>query len=231
MVKAILKEGLIVSCQALEHEPFHGGDSMAKMAISALQGGAVAIRANGVDDINSIRESIGGNIPIIGLFKQNYDDSNVYITPTLVEIKSLLKLNIDIIAIDATLRGRPNGETLSEHVKYIRENSDIKIMADVATIEEAINAERLGIDFISSTLRGYTEETKNIVIPDLEFIKCLNNEIKNSIVVAEGGINEYKHVEKILDLGVRHIVIGGAITRPHLITKQYVNIINNFKSR
>lgn len=38
------KQGLIVSCQALEHEPLHGGDAMAKMAKAAFQSGAIGIR-------------------------------------------------------------------------------------------------------------------------------------------------------------------------------------------
>ena len=54
----ILKGNLIVSCQALEDEPLHSSFIMGRMALAAKEGGAVAIRAQGVADINEIKESL-----------------------------------------------------------------------------------------------------------------------------------------------------------------------------
>lgn len=96
-------------------------------------------------------------------------------------------------------------------------------MADIATIEEAKRAESLGFDYISSTLHGYTENTIDVKLPDLEFLKKLKSEIKNSIIIAEGGIREVSELKAIINMGYKYIVIGSAITRPQLITKMYVS--------
>ena len=48
---------LIVSCQALEDEPLHSSFIMGRMAKAAKEGGAVAIRAQGVEDILEIKKS------------------------------------------------------------------------------------------------------------------------------------------------------------------------------
>lgn len=219
-----IQKGLVVSCQALPDEPMYGRDTMPKMAYAAYLGGAVGIRANTVRDINAINKKLAGSLPIIGLIKKVYEDSPVYITPTFKEVKALIKSECTVIALDATLRDRPKGCKLQDLVKYIRENSDKAIMADIATYEEAVNAEKLGFDLISTTLRSYTEETQGITIPDLEFCKKLHQDIKDSVVVAEGGIHTFSEVNAILDIGIDRIIIGGAITRPMEITKNYVKV-------
>ena len=225
-MKTILPRGLIVSCQALKDEPLYGGDTMPKMAEAARQGGAVGIRANTVRDINAIHKHIRGSLPIVGLIKQTYGNSPVYITPTMKEVKALIRSKCDVIAIDATLRPRPNGESLEELVKYVRANSDKALLADIATFDEAVNAEKLGFDYVSTTLRGYTEETKGIEIPDLDFCRQLVDAIKQSVIVVEGGIHSFDALNNILDLGIDRIVIGGAITRPKQITGYFVDVFS-----
>lgn len=223
----LIPKGLIVSCQALKNEPLYGGDTMPKMAYAAYLGGAVGIRANTVKDINAINKKLDGKLPIIGLIKKVYPDSPIYITPTLKEVKSLIKSNCSVIALDATQRFRPHGEKLEDLVRYIREHSNKKIMADIATYSDALNAEKLGFDLISTTLRSYTEETKGIAIPDIEFCKKLYNDVKKSDIVAEGGIHTFEQVDEILNIGIKRIIIGAAITRPLEITKYYKNVFDN----
>ena len=226
-MNTILPKGLIVSCQAQKYEPLYGGDTIPKMAEAARQGGAVGIRANTVRDINAIYKHIRGSLPIIGLIKQTYQDSSVYITPTVKEVKALIRSKCDVIALDATLRPRPHGESLEELVSYVRAHSDKPLLADIATFEEAVNAEKLGFEYISTTLRSYTEETKGIEIPDFEFCGKLIKEIKKSVVVAEGGIRSFEGLRHLLDLGYDHIIIGGAITRPQQITGYFVDVLSN----
>src|SRR5699024_11885189 len=152
-----LEKQLIVSCQALEDEPLHSSEIMGRMAIAAQLGGAKGIRANSVVDIQAIKKEV--DLPIIGIIKQDYDDSSVFITPTLKEMKALIAADVGIIATDATDRTRPNEEQLADLIEYARRyGSDVKLMADVSTVEEAITAEELGFDCVSTTLVGYTEQ-------------------------------------------------------------------------
>ena len=220
----MLNRGLIVSCQAGEGEPLHGYNSMHYLAKAAVAGGACGIRAL-YYDVDLIKGEV--NVPVIGLVKKDYEDSEIYITPTKAEIDLVLATKADCIALDATLRARPNGETLEELVAYARQKApNVELMADIATVEDAKNAERLGFDYISTTLRGYTAETKNAVLPDVDFVAEVLKVTKNTKVVAEGGIYETGELAKISALNPYAVVIGSAITRPMLITKRFCNVLD-----
>ena len=105
-----IKGKLVVSCQALPDEPLHSSEIMGRMALAAKQGGAAGIRAQSKEDILEIQKQV--DLPIIGIVKRHYDDSEIYITPTKKEIDELLETRCEIIALDATLRKRPNDERL-----------------------------------------------------------------------------------------------------------------------
>ena len=98
-----IKGKLIVSCQALEDEPLYGADVMAKMAMAAKMGGAVAIRANSPIDIRAIKDAVG--LPVIGLYKDG--EEGVYITPTFDHAQAIADAGADVIALDCTARPRP----------------------------------------------------------------------------------------------------------------------------
>lgn len=220
----MLNRGLIVSCQACENEPLYGYGIMNLMAKAAVAGGACGIRAL-YYDVESIKNTV--NVPVIGLVKQVYADSEIYITPTKKEADLVMATFADCLAMDATLRPRPNGETLEELVAYVRSvRPDMEIMADIATEEEAKNAEKLGFDYISTTLRGYTKESKNARLPDIGFMKKVVKTIKNSKVIAEGGIFERGEIRKISKINPYAVVIGSSITRPAVITSRFVKNLN-----
>lgn len=216
----MLKRGVIASCQAVLGEPLYGLNMMHHMARACVEGGAVGIRANYVDDILAIKREV--KVPVIGIIKAVYSDSSVYITPTVKEAKELIKTGCEVIAIDATKRSRPNGETLEDIVKYIRQNApNVQIMADISTFEEAANADKLGFDYIGSTMRGYTEYTRGIAIPDYDLLRQMVGGL-HAKIIAEGGIWEVGQLDKALDTGVYAVVIGSAITRPKDITARFV---------
>ncbi|MBA4698409.1 MAG: N-acetylmannosamine-6-phosphate 2-epimerase [Ruminococcus sp.] len=218
---ADLKGKLVVSCQALETEPLHSPFIMGRMARAAMEGGAGGIRANSVEDIEEIKKNV--NLPVIGIIKQEYENSKVYITPTMKEVDALVKVKPDIIALDATNRERPDGKSLQAFVKLIREKyPNQMLLADCSTLEEAIYADLLGFDFIGPTLVGYTEESKDISIEEDDF-KLLKEIIKNvdAKVIAEGNINTPEKAKRTIELGCYCVVVGSAITRPQLITRQY----------
>ena len=221
---SLLKRGLIVSCQAVKGEPLYGYGIMHLFAKAAKEGGATGIRAL-VDDVDSIKDEV--NLPVIGLVKEIYEDSEIYITPTKAEVDRLLATKCDVLCMDATLRSRPGGITLEELYAYARENANGReIMADVSTIEEAINADKLGFDYISTTMRGYTPYTKEYEIPDIDFVKECKDKVKNAKVIAEGGVFEVSHMEAISKVNPYAVVVGSAITRPKVITERLLGALN-----
>lgn len=221
-----IKGGLIVSCQALEGEPLYSPFIMSKMALAAKQGGAVAIRANSVIDIEAIKEAV--DLPIIGLIKRDYENSERYITPTKKEIDELIDAKVNVIAMDATNRPQIDGMSLEEKVKYIHSHN-ILVMADISTLEEGINAEKIGFDFVSTTLSGYTPYSRKLNGPDINLVKELTSNVKVP-VVAEGRIRSKKELNDVLSHKPFSVVIGGAITRPQAITEYYNDLIKGFNN-
>lgn len=212
-----VRKGLIVSCQALEDEPLFGADTMAKMAKSAEVGGAAAIRANSTQDIAAIKKAT--KLPIIGIIKRVYNVSDVYITPTLQEVRELMEVGVDLIALDATRRSRPNGATLESLVAYMKERGQ-KVMADISTLEEGLYAASLGVDCVSTTLSGYTPYSPQEPEPDYTLVKEAAGQLKIP-VFAEGKIHMPSQAVQMLMLGAHAVVVGSAITRPQLITERY----------
>lgn len=223
-----LKNGLIVSCQAYEGDPLFGSEVMAKMAIAAEQGGAVGIRANGIDDIQSIGRVTA--LPMIGIVKAHYRDSEVYITPTFKELEMLGKTNVEIIALDGTNRPRPDGHHLKDMIDYIKSDLNKLVMADVSTLEEAIKAASYGADFVGTTLSGYTENTKNISGPDWHLIEELVKKLDVPII-AEGKIMTGAEAARALALGCHSVCVGAAITRPEVITNNFVTAMNQIREK
>ncbi|HAR4568630.1 TPA: N-acetylmannosamine-6-phosphate 2-epimerase [Staphylococcus aureus] len=222
----MLPHGLIVSCQALPDEPLHSSFIMSKMALAAYEGGAVGIRANTKEDILAIKETV--DLPVIGIVKRDYNHSDVFITATSKEVDELIESQCEVIALDATLQQRPK-ETLDELVSYIRTHApNVEIMADIATVEEAKNAARLGFDYIGTTLHGYTSYTQGQLLykNDFQFLKDVLQSV-DAKVIAEGNVITPDMYKRVMDLGVHCSVVGGAITRPKEITKRFVQVMED----
>ena len=218
-----VRGGLIVSCQALKEEPLHSSYIMSRMAVAAEMSGAVGIRANTVADITEIRKAV--KLPMIGIIKQVYEDSDVYITPTLAEVDALIQTGVEIIAMDATKRLRTGGKSLEEIFGEARAKyPDQLFMADCSCFEEAMHAVELGFDCVGTTLAGYTSYTKGTALPDLDFIKKIAKAVQVP-VIAEGGIHYPQQLRQALDAGAFCAVVGGAITRPQEITKRFVEVL------
>lgn len=220
------KGQLIVSCQALPNEPLHSSYIMSRMAVAAKEGGAKGIRANTVVDIQAIKQEV--DLPVIGIIKREYGDNPVFITPTIKEIDELMEARPEVIALDATCRPRPDGKSLDELVKEIRTKYPNQLlMADCATLEEMRHADEIGFDFIGTTLVGYTEQSKGDKIEsnDFEIIRELLKTAKHP-VIAEGNVDTPEKVRRVLELGCYNCVVGSIITRPQVITKRFVDAIN-----
>ena len=220
-----LKGKLIVSCQALPHEPLHSSFIMGRMALAAKEGGAAGIRANTKEDIAEIQAQV--DLPIIGIVKRDYEDSKVYITPTMKEIEELMEVKPEIIALDATSDLRPGGKTLDGFYREIRAAyPEQLLMADCSTVEEALHADELGFDFIGTTLVGYTEQSRGLKIEadDFAIIRQIVAKARHR-VIAEGNINTPEKARRVIELGAFSVVVGSIITRPQLITKSFAEAL------
>ena len=220
-----LKGKLIVSCQALPHEPLHSSFIMERMALAAKEGGAAGIRANTKEDIAEIQAQV--DLPIIGIVKRDYEDSKVYITPTMKEIEELMEVKPEIIALDATVDLKPGGKTLDGFYREIRAAyPEQLLMADCSTVEEALHADELGFDFIGTTLVGYTEQSRGLKIEadDFAIIRQIVAKARHR-VIAEGNINTPEKARRVIELGAFSVVVGSIITRPQLITKSFAEAL------
>ncbi|MFB3897737.1 MAG: N-acetylmannosamine-6-phosphate 2-epimerase [bacterium] len=221
---AQLKDGLIVSCQARPGEPLYDSRIMAAFALSAINGGAVGIRANTPADIRAIRAVT--TLPIIGIYKLDTPESEVYITPTFTAAQEISDAGADIIALDATPRKRPGNETVATLIDKIHTQLQKPVMADISIYEEGIAAAQSGADLVSTTLSGYTPYSPQQPGPDLDLVRRLADTLKIP-VVAEGKIFTPEELVAAFDARAYAVVIGSAITRPQVITARFVNAIKN----
>lgn len=220
-----LRGKLVVSCQALPHEPLHSSFIMGRMARAAKEGGAVGIRANTREDIREIQAQV--DLPVIGIVKRDYEGCDVYITPTLREVEELMEVRPEIIALDATGRLRPNGVTLDAFFRELKQRYPEQLwMADCSTVEEALHADALGFDFIGTTMVGYTEESRDLHIEadDFAILREIVARAKHP-VIAEGNINTPEKARRVIELGAFSVVVGSIITRPQLITKSFAEAL------
>ncbi|MDL2318339.1 N-acetylmannosamine-6-phosphate 2-epimerase [Eubacteriales bacterium OttesenSCG-928-A19] len=216
---------IIVSCQALPGEPLYmEGDSiMYLMARAAKQAGAAAIRTNGMRDVEAIKAETG--LPVIGLIKRKYPDTEVYITPSMDEVDALHAAGADVVALDCTLRPHAGGLHINDFLRQIREKYPaMPLMADISTLEEGVNAWKQGVDFVGTTLSGYTPYSPMGVGPDFELVRKLSEAI-DIPVIAEGKVHEPSQAVELLACGAYAVVVGGAITRPLEIATRFIQAV------
>lgn len=216
------KGKVIASLLAEKSEDTFDASFQVGMARAVIAGGIEVLRCSRPEHIKEVKKNFA-NIPMIGWAKEFYDDSKVFITPTKREIDSLVLTGIECIAIDATIRSRPNGESLSEIVEYTRRKyPNILLMADCSTKEELLYAQELGFDLLATTLTGATDESKGNSNPknNFEFPKLMAKKLSTPLIV-EGGVSTPSEVKELLSY-VHAVVIGSAITRPALLAKKFV---------
>lgn len=214
-----IKGQLIVSCQVEEGFSLNIPHHLAAFVSTTVMGRAVAIRASDPENIRAMQEVL--KVPIIGIYKKDYAGFDVRITPTISEVEALIALDIDMIALDATKRSRPDGQSLEQLVSVIRKRSNVLLMADVSNLEEGIKAEELGFDAIGTTLSGYTDYTPERFGVDIQLISELARTV-NVPIIAEGRINTPDDVRVALEVAAHAVVVVSMITRPHMITERFM---------
>jgi N-acylglucosamine-6-phosphate 2-epimerase len=212
------RKGLIVSCQAPADSPIHQPMVIAAIAEAAVNRGAVGIRVDTPSHVQAVRQRV--KVPIIGLWKQTIPGYEVYITPQLVHAQAIAAAGADIIALDATLRKRPNGETLHGIIEHIHGHLGKLVMADVDSIESATAAEAAGADMVGTTLYGYTHGTQHQIPPGYDLLKQMINQLTVPCI-CEGGIASPSMARAAIDAGAFAVVVGTAITGIDIQVGQY----------
>lgn len=222
-----LKNQLVVSCQAEGESPFNSPEGVVLFARAATQGGAAGIRTEGVEKTRHIVQSV--NVPVISLVKSQFPDGSVRITGTWVDVEALLTTGCTIIAIDGTLRPSartPNATPIDgpSFIQAVKQRYNCTVMADIDTIATAQACIDAGADCLSTTLSGYTPETRDRPAPDLELVETLAR--TSSIpVFAEGRYNTPELAAEAIARGAWAVVVGTAITRPVTITSWFQQAI------
>jgi len=223
-----LASSLVVSCQAPADTAFRKAELMALMAVAAEDGGAQAIRAEGVDDIAAIRAAV--RLPIIGIAKtEKPTGGGVFITPDFAAAQPLAAAGADILALDGTARPRRGGERLTELIARIHGELGLAVMADIDSAASAEYAQECGADLIATTLAGYTGD----VIPDSADF-ALIHKLKSMIdrpIVAEGRFWSREDVIAAFDAGATTVVVGTAITNPTAATRRIVAALKQAHQR
>jgi N-acylglucosamine-6-phosphate 2-epimerase len=221
-----LRGGLVVSCQAPSDDPLSGPDVMARVAASVVAGGAVGIRAEGIDDLRAIRAAV--TVPVIGLLKDFAAD--VYITPTVRHAAEVAATGVDLVAADGTARSRPDGSSLPQLIAAVHARGT-GFLADIATGDEGAAAEQAGADAVATTLSGYTTDVDGAPPgPDLVLVERLASRLAVP-VLAEGRYSDPADVRRALDAGAWAVVVGTAITRPQVIAARFARVADAARSR
>ncbi len=223
-----IPRGVAVSCQLDANEPLHTPQHCALFAQAAEAGGSVAVRGEGITNLQEIRASV--RIPLIGCTRGDYGDGWLLVTPDMAAVDRLVRVGCDVVALDATLRTRPNGMTGIEFLAEVRRRyPDLHLLADISTFEEGVRAADVGASALSTVLCGRTKETYEHALagsPNVDLVYRLATTVATP-VFAEGFIWNVADATSAMEAGAYGVIVGGAITRPRVITHLFVNAVES----
>ena len=205
-----LDGGLIVSVQAPQDSPCHATEVITAMAAASMANGAVGVRLDSPEHVAAVRRRCPEAL-IIGLWKRPHLNSPVIITPRYEDLAAVWLAGADVVALDATDRSRPGGESLTAMVSRAKAELAATLMADVDTLANGERAAALGCDWVGTTLYGYTPATAHQHPPGLELLRPLRERL-GIPVLCEGGIASPGQARQALALGATAVVVGTAIT-------------------
>ncbi|MCA0997108.1 N-acetylmannosamine-6-phosphate 2-epimerase [Alloyangia pacifica] len=205
-----LRNRLIASCQPVDDGPMDRPEIVAAMAQAAVNGGAAALRIEGIDNLRAARRAT--DAPIIGIVKRDLDASPVRITPLVADVEALIDAGADIVAVDATTRPRP--APLETLLAVIKDGGKLA-MADCSSIEDARRAKAMGFDMLGSTLSGYLGGPVPEA-PDFDLLREMR--ALGGFIVAEGRYNSPALAADAMRAGADCVTVGSALTRLEHVT-------------
>jgi hypothetical protein len=93
-----------------------------------------------------------------------------------------------VVALDGIRRPRPDGLTLFQTVSLLRDQSEILVIADCGSLDDALVAADAGVDIVSTTLAGYTGERPRTDGADMALLEQVVRAVPVP-VIAEGRIH------------------------------------------
>lgn len=195
-----LRGRLVVSCQ----------DYTEVMIRAAIRGGAAGLRVNSPQDVR-LAKSVT-DLPLIACNKMHFPNSPIYITPSVRAATAVARAGAELVAVDCTPRRRVR-ESIEDIIAAVHEAGS-RVVADLASPEEAPAAVAAGADVLASTL------SPNF---DPRFIEALV--AFGRPVLAEGHIATPEDAKQAIAAGAWAVCVGSAITRPHLLTEQFTSIL------
>lgn len=216
-----MKGGLIVSCQAAPGAPLHGSPYMAAMARAAKMAGAVGIRADGPLDIAAIKAAV--DLPMIGIYKIRLpvQHKRVYITPTFEAAAEIARLGSEIISLHVLPEYDADVEALKTRIRRIKQELDVLVMADIATVSDAEFAVEHGVDIVATTSARYAWPDEKIPGPPVALIRDLARTVPVPII-AEGHFKTPQQCVEALEAGAYAVVVGTALTAPEVVMAEFV---------
>ena len=233
-----IKNGIVVSCQAIPGNPLERecARNMLLMAECAALGGAIGFRANSPENIKPIKEKYP-DMPMIGIWKIMTPGNPIYITPTMKEVDALAELGCEIIALDLTNQiNTTTGKYAWEIIKDIKAKyPDICIMADIDNVDDAVIAYLEGADFISTTMNGYTANSKVREVsgqtdgePNFENLREIRAALPDAFILFEGRLYTREDCVNAFKFGANCLCVGKAITNPYKMTERLVGAVNKY---
>lgn len=221
-VLTAMRGRLTVSCQAYVGEPMRDPRTTAQVAQSVVAGGAAAVRVQGLADVAAVTAAV--DVPVVGLWKDGAD--GVFITPTLRHALAVAEAGAHVVALDGTRRPRPDGRTLAETVAGLRAASDVLVMADCGSLDDALAAQDAGVDLLGTTLSGYSGERPKTQGPDLELVDQVVAACTLPVVV-EGRVHTPAQAAAAMARGAFSVCVGTAITHPATLTTWFATAVDD----
>jgi N-acylglucosamine-6-phosphate 2-epimerase len=216
-----IKRGIVISSQAMDPKsPLKDPVLLAILAQTAGLGGAHGYRVDGADVVRELRGRT--ELPIIAIRKNRTPGIDTFITPTSADAVELIEAGAEIVAAEATKSSR--GADSFRNIVDAAHAAGGLVMADISTLEEAIEAEADGADLVGTTLVGYTPASENAARPALDLVEQAVARLGIPVIL-EGGVWTPEHIRAAFELGAHAIVVGAAVTAPDFITRRLVEAI------
>lgn len=225
-----LKNGLVVSCQVKKDDPQYMDGCISALIKAALWANADGLRMNEPENIKCARELT--DKPIIGLWKKHSQESDVFMTPSMAEVDACVNAGADIIAIDGTPR-LIDGHQAWDIIALIKKKyPQLLVFADVRDEIDAEGAIERGADIVAPTFYRFSPNAKSTDLPDWEMVnRMIRVADSRACVFMEGKIWTPDDAIRALYYGCHAVVVGSAITRPHLVARRFKDHMDGFPTK